>query len=259
MSFIEVKKAHVICKDVKIYIPGNQFFIDKQEVNNILELDSHTLVGRRVEGINIHDLEKKLQSNPFIESAKVFTDMDGIIRVEISQRQPILRVMNKFDQDFYIDQHGLKIPLSTNFTARVLAANGNIDEPFGNKVDTLKSDVAKELFRAADFIAKDSLWDAQIGQMYVNDSKEIELIPRVGSQRILLGHADSLATRFNNLLAFYKQALPKVGWDKYKIINIKYANQIVGVKNQLTKADSLKLKAQRDSIKSAKDTSQIQH
>jgi cell division protein FtsQ len=259
MSFIEVKKAEVVCKSVKIYIPGNQYFIDRQEVDKILMVNSHALIGRHMEDINIHDLENKLKANPFIEFAKVYSDMDGVINVEISQRQPILRLMNRFDQDFYVDQHGLKIPLSANFTARVLVANGYIDELFANQVDTLHTALARDLFKTADYIRKDSLWDAQIAQIYVNQDHEIELIPRVGNNRILLGNADSLNTKFHNLLIFYKKAIPQVGWDAYKIINVKYANQVIGVKNQMMKTDSLKMKAMADSLKSKKDTSVIKN
>lgn len=252
MSFIEVKRAAVVCKDVKIYIPGSQYFIDKQEVENILQVSSQTLIGRKMDNINLHDLERKLKANPFIEVARVYADMDGIICIEISQRQPVMRMMNQFDQDFYIDQHGLKMPLSANFTAQVLAANGFIDEPFSGKVDTLRTTLARDIFKTVDFIRKDSLWDAQIAQVYVNQDHEIELIPRVGSQRILLGNADSLATKFHNLKIFYKQALPQVGWDAYKLINIKYANQVIGIKNNMKK-DSLK--AGSDSTKLKRDTS----
>ncbi|OCX51479.1 cell division protein FtsQ [Mucilaginibacter sp. PPCGB 2223] len=251
MSFIEVKKDEVVCKDVKVYIPGNQYFIDKDEVDNILQVKSNALIGHKLEDINIHELENKLKANPFIEFAKVYADMDGVIQVEISQRQPIMRVVNKFDQDFYIDQHGLKIPLSQNFTAKVLVATGNIDELFSNRVDSLHTDMAKDLYKTADFIRRDSLWSAQIVQVYVNEQHEMELIPRVGNQRILLGNADSLKTKFDNLLVFYRQALPKVGEDAYKIINIKYANQVIGVKREiLTKTDSAKTKTLKpDSIK----------
>jgi len=256
MSFIEVKKAGVVCKDVKIYIPGSQYFIDKKEVESILQLSSFTLVGRRIDGINMHQLENRLKANPFVEFAKVYADMDGVLMIEIEQREPIMRVMNQNDQDFYIDKNGLKIPLSANFTSRVLAVNGFIEEPFGNKVDTLHTALARDLFKTVSYIRNDSLWDAQIGQIYVNQGHEIELIPRVGNQRILLGNADSLDLKFKNLMAFYKQALPQVGWDAYKVINIKYANQIVGVKN--SKADSLRMKTMTDSIKTVKqDTSQI--
>lgn len=260
MSFIEIKKSEVVCKDVKIYIPGNQYFIDRDEIDNILQIHSHALIGRRMENININDLENKLKGNPFIEFAKVYADMDGVINVEISQRQPILRIMNRFDQDFYVDQHGLKIPLSANFTARVLVANGYIDELFANRVDTLHTALAMELFKTADYIRKDSLWDAQIAQIYVNKDHEIELIPRVGNNRILLGDSDSLDTKFHNLLVFYKKALPRVGWDAYKVINIKYANQVIGVKNENIKKDSLQAKAAgRDSAKLNKDTSLIKN
>jgi cell division protein FtsQ len=260
MGFIEIKKSEVLCKDVKVYIPGNQYFIDRDEVDHILRIQSHALIGRRMESINIHALENRLKANPFIEFAKVYADMDGVINVEISQRQPILRIMNRFDQDFYVDQHGLKIPLSSNFTARVLVANGYIDELFANQVDTLHTAMAMELFKTADYIRKDSLWDAQIAQIYVNKDHEIELIPRVGNNRILLGDADSLDTKFHNLLVFYKKALPQVGWDAYKVINIKYANQVIGVRNEKLKKDSLQAKkAGMDSTKMEKDTSLIKN
>lgn len=258
MSFIEIKKAGVVCKDVKIYIPGNQYFIDKQQVENILKFSSNTLVGRKLDNINIHDLEKKLRANPFVEYAKVYIDMDGIVWIEVSQRHPILRIMNQFDQDFYVDEHGLKLPLSDNFTANVLAANGYIEEMFSGRVDTLKTPLAKDIFKTVDFIRKDSLWNAQIAQVYINQGHEIELIPRVGNQRILLGNADSLEVKFHNLMVFYKQALPQVGWNAYKTINIKYANQIIGIKN--TKEDSLRLaNPVIDSVKLSTDTSLIKH
>jgi len=255
MSFINIKKAEVICKDVRVYIPGNQYFIDKQEIDNILQVKDHSLIGRPIDEINIQKLENRLKANPFIESAKVYIDMDNIIRVEISQRQPILRIMNQFDQDFYVDAHGLKIPLSENFTARVLAANGYIDEPFAGKVDTLHTAIAAEVFKTADYIRNDSLWSAQIAQIYVDQNHEIELIPRVGNQRIILGNADSLDAKFHNLYLFYKKALPQAGWGTYKSINIKYANQVVGVRNQSTKQDSIvAARAKADSAKAVPDT-----
>lgn len=232
MSFISIKKSEVVCTAIKVYIPGSHYFIDRQEVDHILQMDSHTLIGRRIENIDLYALERRLKNNPFIESANVYADMDGVIQVEVSQRQPILRVMNRFGQDFYVDQHGLKMPLSQSFTARVIVANGFIDELFANRVDSLHNALAIDLYKTADYIRNDSLWDAQISQIYVNQAHEIELIPRVGSQRILLGNADSLDLRFSNLKAFYKKALPLVGWDAYKVINIKYGNQVIGVKNQ---------------------------
>ncbi|RZK78853.1 MAG: cell division protein FtsQ [Pedobacter sp.] len=233
MSFVGVKQKSVTCKNVKILIPGADNFIEREEVDAILSQSQGKLVGRLLEQINLEDIEKNMKSNPYIASATVYADMNGVIHIKINQREPILRVINSGDQDFYIDRGGLKMPVSGNFTANVLVANGKIMEHFSGKVDTLITKMAADLYKTAMFIKTDTLWDSQIEQLYVNDKNDIELVPRVGNQRIILGSADSLAVKMDNLLAFYKQAMPKVGWETYKSINIKYTNQIVCEKNKI--------------------------
>ncbi|MFC3559845.1 cell division protein FtsQ/DivIB [Pedobacter jamesrossensis] len=227
LSFINVKKQTVKCTNVKILIPGADNFIEREEIDQILREDQGILIGRNLEKINIHQIEKKLQANPYIGFAKVFVDMDGVLHIEIKQRQPILRVLNLTGQDFYIDNDGLKMPISPNFTANVLVATGNIQEVFGTRVDTLRTQMARDLYKTAQYIKKDTLWDNQIEQIIVDAKNDIELIPRVGNQRIILGTADSLDKKMKNLLIFYKKAMPQVGWETYRTINIKYTNQIV--------------------------------
>jgi cell division protein FtsQ len=234
MSFIEIKKQTVKCAKVEILIPGADNFIEREEIDAILKQSQGELVGRSLEEINIHQIEKSLKANPYIAFAKVYVDMDGLIKIEVKQREPILRILNAGGQDYYIDSDGLKMPMSPNFTADVLVATGNILEGFGGKVDTLLTPMAGDLYKTALFIKKDTLWNAQIEQIFVNDKSDIELIPRVGNQRIILGNADSIATKMKNLLAFYKQAMPLVGWGAYKTINLKYINQIVCEKNDTT-------------------------
>jgi len=234
LSFINVKKQTVKCTDVKIIIPGADNFIEREEIDAILKQDQGVLLGRNIERINIHQIEKKLQSNPYIAFAKVYVEMDGVLHIEVKQRQPILRILNAGGQDFYIDNDGLKMPISANFTANVLVATGNILEVFGSRIDTLHTKLAHDLFKTAQYIKKDTLWDAQIEQIIVDQKNDMELIPRVGNQRIILGNADSLEKKMNNLLLFYKKAMPQVGWDAYRTINIKYTNQIVCEKRDST-------------------------
>ena len=237
MSFIAVKKREVKCTKIEILIPGADNFIEREEIDAILKQGQGQLVGRNLEQINIHDIEEALKANPYIAFAKVFVDMDGVLQVAIRQRQPVLRVLNAGGQDYYIDSNGLKMPMSPNFTANVLVASGNILEGFSGKVDTLLTPMGVDLYRTALFMKKDTLWDAQIEQIFVNEKNDIELVPRVGNQRIISGNADSLETKMGNLLAFYKQAMPTVGWNVYKTINLKYTNQIV-----CEKYDSLAVK-----------------
>ena len=250
LSFINVKKQTVKCTDVKILIPGADNFIEREEIDAILKEDQGVLLGRNLERINIHQIEKKLQSNPYIGFAKVYVDMDGVLHIEVKQRQPIVRILNETGQDFYIDNDGLKMPISSNFTANVLVATGHISEVFGSRVDTLHTKLARDLYKTAQYIKKDTLWDAQIEQIIVDQQNDMELIPRVGNQRIILGNADSLDKKMNNLLIFYKKAMPQVGWEAYKTINIKYTNQIVCQRRDSTEiARNLKRLSKMDSVR----------
>ncbi len=231
MSFIEVKKSALKCTDVKVLLPGQYNFVERDEVDRILMENGGAMLGKDLNDINIHKLENALKANPFIEFAKVYADMTGVIHVQIRQRQPVLRVVNMANLHFYIDGNGNKIPLSDNYTAKVLVASGLIEEDFSGRVDTLKTKMARDLFRTALYIKSDTLWDNQIEQLFVDLKGDIEMVPRVGGHKIILGSADSLQIKFRNLLVFYKKAIPKVGWDTYKTINLKYANQIVCEKN----------------------------
>lgn len=245
MSFISVKKKTVVCTNVKILIPGADNFIEREEVDAILRQSQGNLVGQQLESINLQRIEKNIIANPYIAYATVYADMNGVIQIRVKQREPVLRMINANGQDYYIDSNGLKMPVSPNFTANVLAANGNIMEHFSGRVDTLITRLAKDLYKVALYVKKDTFFNAQIEQLYVNDKKDIELIPRVGNQRIVLGGADSLETKMKNLLIFYKKALPKVGWNTYKTINVKYVNQIVCEKNKI---DSLTGKVIKDRV-----------
>jgi cell division protein FtsQ len=52
----------------------------------------------------------------------------------------------------------------------------------------------------------------------------------VGNHRIVLGDFDDYAGKMYKLQLFYEQAIPKLGWEKYDVINLKYKDQIVCAK-----------------------------
>ena len=237
MSFIEVKKKTVKCKEIEILIPGADNFIEIEEIDAILKQGQGELIGRNLKNINLHNIEKSIAANPYIGFVKVYADMNGTVSIEVKQRQPVLRILNAGGQDYYVDRDGLKMPISPNFTADVLVATGYILEGFNGRVDTLMTVLAKDLYKTALYLKQDSLWDAQIEQLFINEKNDIEMIPRVGNQRIILGDAQNVAVKMNNLLAFYQQAMPKAGWNAYSTINLKYINQVV-----CEKRDSLAIK-----------------
>lgn len=66
-----------------------------------------------------------------------------------------------------------------------------------------------------------------IEQVHVSQNGDIILIPKIGGQQILFGSYKKAEEKLERLKIFYDQALPHEGWDKYRLIDIRFNNQIV--------------------------------
>lgn len=227
MGFVHKKQAKVMCKDMEIIIPGEKFLVTAEEITDLVNQADSGILWHPINYARLRSLEKTIRKSPYVEDASVYADVNGVLRIEVSQREPLVRMINERNAHFYLDAKGNKMPLSPNYTPRVLVASGYISEPSGSGEDTLQTSQAKDILSLARFISRDEFWRAQIGQVYVNQEQELELIPRVGDHRILIGNAENIEAKLEKLLIFYRKAMPRVGWNTYEVINLKYGNQIV--------------------------------
>ena len=242
VGFADHRQEAMPCTEVEVIIKDTlgHNFVSPEEVLNLVQNKFGMLEGKELGSINIGLLEKIINTNSFISKAEVFSTIDGKVNIEINQRRPIVRIVNANDESFYIDDQGVFMPLSDVYTARVPIANGflfdketerNVLKYDGENCDTsVKISRVDEVFHVADYIFHHSFWNAQVEQIYVNASGEIELIPRVGSQNIILGSSENIEKKLNKLYLFYREGLSKTGWNKYKTINLKYEGQIVCTK-----------------------------
>lgn len=232
MSFIKIKSSEYACNDLQVIIPGDQSFIAREDIDIILNKTQGAIIGKTLSTIPIHEIEEDLRSIPFIEKAIVSKDISGKVTINIKQREAVLRVINHLGNDFYLDENGLKMPLSTYYAPHVLVANGWIDESYGKSLDSIQTPLVEDLFKLAKYVQKDTIWNNQIEQLYVNKQGDIEMVPRIGNQKIIVGNAESLDEKFSKLLVFYQKIVPSVGWDVYRSVDLSFADQLVCERNE---------------------------
>ena len=233
LAFTEIKQQDLKCKKITINVnkSDENYFINKQDISAIIQFGGDSLLNKYVNKINVKRLEKLIEANKYIFKAEVFIDLNGELFVNVQQRKPLLRIFTADQHSFYLDENGLKMPLSPNYSAKVLSANGNIEEIYGGIYDSVKNPLLNDLFELTKFIKANEFWDAQIEQIFIEENKDITLIPRVGNQKILFGSIENRDEKFEKLFLFYTKAMSKVGWDTYSIINLKFKNQIVATKS----------------------------
>lgn len=232
MGFIGTKSSEQACTAVRVILLGNESFIEQKDITALLTEKFGEFEGRTLESIPIHQIEQELRQIPYVFSAVVTADMDGVLTVRVRQREAVVRVINRDGPDFYIDLQGHKMPVSLKYVPRVPVVNGFISEPYDGTLDSTKSQLIADVFKTAQYIGNDSLWSSQVVQLYINEYQDIELVPRVGDQRIILGNADSLERKFEKLLLFYRRIIPKTGIQAYKSVNLKFAGQIICERNE---------------------------
>ena len=233
ISAIESKKAR-LAKDVLIniqHLPDGNDLISKEDIKLTIERSfGFNLTGIPVREIDFARVERVLENEPFILNADVYVDASNQIHIEVSQREPIVRIIDVNGLNFYLDEFGEKMPLSKHFTARVLVATGNI-LPFDKQfLQRKKRNTLKDLFELTNTFRKDEFLNPLIGQIFVTEAGEYYLIPNLGNQKIILGTMENLEEKLFYLKTFYKEALPYKGWQKYKTINLKFKGQVVAGK-----------------------------
>lgn len=239
MGFIGARRKNHQCQGLQVNISEQPavFFVDENDVKEMLSSKGKKLKGVPLKDINTGLLEKIVNTNPFIENAEVFSTIDGTINISVKQRNPVLRIMNIKGEDFYIDEGGVFMPVSDKFTAQVPVANGFIYNSYTerkiynlnyNPSDTVSNRLLLEqLYALATVINRDTFWNAQIEQIYINEWQEIELIPRIGNHQIIIGDVSNLDDKLKRLMMFYQKGLNKIGWNTYRTINLKFKNQVV--------------------------------
>lgn len=250
MGFVQKEQQYMPFKSIEInidYSDGN-FFVDQGDIKSIIYSKGDSLIGSHRKSVNLFYYEKLINQHPAIQKAQIYSSVDGKLFVNIQQRKPIVRIMNNQSLGFYIDQNGKYMPLSDNYTARVIVANGyneimpndsnNVITGFADGVQTLKDitagkSILADIYALATYINSDTLWNAMFEQIYVNTENEIELIPKVGNHKIMIGKVENLEQKLENLKLFYIKGLNRKGWDNYDVINLKFQDQIVCTKKQI--------------------------
>ena len=246
LAFTNKANNDSLCKEVVVSINHDEenYFVEEKDVLQMAYQRGDSLKGQSLVSIDVFALESIFNTHPSIQNTDVYKSIDGKLYINIKQRRPIARIINYVNESYYIDNYGKLMPMSENYTARVPVFCGRIPNSFGaNYGRCLATEFASEdslnmnfrilnsIYRVAAYIDSSEFWRAQIEQVMVVDN-DFVLIPKVGDNRIIFGDAKDTRKKFEKLMVFYQEGLSKTGWNKYSVINLKYANQVV-----CTKAD----------------------
>ena len=207
-----------LCRGVDLHITDSLHFdlIDEDMVLNLLKEHSLDPVESPLDAIDVEAIETTLALHPLVGKAQCYKTGGDMLRINLSGKVPLVRVLNNRGQDFYVDSHG-EILSQHSLAVQLPVATGYIDRQFASG----------ELLEVIRVIDRSEFWKAQVEQINVTADGQIELVPRVGDHLLILGTADNVENKLERLMNFYEKGLDNVGWNKYRSISVAYENQVV--------------------------------
>ena len=211
-------ESRKLTKSVVVFVGDNAPFINQETVNKLLIENNRDAQSIDKDKLDLNKLEKALNAQEMIEKSEVFVSVDGVLKAVVKQKTPIARVFDG-DDSFYIDYKGNTMPLSTNFAARVPLVSGQIDKKNGK-------DLA-ELFR---IIHDDEFLKKNIIGVQIMPNGSLKMLNRNFNYEIDFGGTQRMKAKFNNYKAFYQKAVLDSSLYKYKIIDLRFSQQVVCTK-----------------------------
>jgi len=207
-----------LTKSTVIFVGDDAPFVDQETVNKLLIENRKDAQSIGKDKLDLNKLEKALNAQEMIEKSDVFVSIDGVLKAVVKQKTPIARIFDG-DSSFYIDYKGNRMPLSTNFTARVPLVSGEI-----NKIN---SENLAEFFR---LIYNDAFLKKNIIGVQIMPNGSLKMLNRNFNYQIDFGGPVRMQAKFNNYKAFFQKAVLDSSLYKYKTIDLRFSQQVVCTK-----------------------------
>lgn len=218
------KPTTAVCTGIGLVIKDSVYagFVSAGEITSILTGKNLNPIGCNMNEISTSKLEDVLGAQPLMDRVECYKRPDGKIGIEVSQRIPIIHIINSQGDDYYVDDKGSIMPSGAKCVALVPLATGSVDKTFA----------VSELYFLGLYLQNDPFWKAQTEQIHVLPDHTLELVPRVGDHIIYLGKPEDYQRKLSRVKSFYSKALNKVGWNKYRRISVEFDNQIICTKRE---------------------------
>ena len=232
-SFLSLKgRSGELCTDISVTVldSASNRFVSPSDIRSIITSSEVNPVGRPRSEASLHGIETLLESRSAIRHSDASISRDGILRVSITQRRPLLRIQTD-EGAFYIDDAGYIFPWVSTFTSYVPVVSGHIpvklEEGYRGVPEGNDRRWVEDILTLARYIDRHPVWNAQIQQIDVEENGDIVFYNVIGDQTIIFGAIDDIDYKFVKLKTFYRGIVPVYGWERYSEVNLKFSDQIV--------------------------------
>lgn len=191
------------------------YFVTADDVSQLIYREYPFYDSLYLQEINIPLLEESIDNHPSIRKAEVYSKLDGSLRIDVYQRQPLVRLQYS-GTGLYLDEKGDSMPLSPRYAVRVPLING-----------VQNAEMQQQVYAFFKRLQTDEFFNGFFGALNITAEGEWILYPRLAHHQVLAGVPERMDEKLEKLKKFYQNTGIGQNNDTVKTINLKYKDQVI--------------------------------
>lgn len=226
--------------ELSIVRQNDKGFINKDaEYQKIMRI-CDTMHNNLVTMIPVDSVRKHIATIPWAVKTSAELTFDEVLKIEIVECQPVMRIYNRDGKSVYLDNEGNIFPESPNYTPHLIIGSGNLNfralkdrNANISDIDYAKSDLPK-MFNVMKSVLNNSYSKVCVKQVYY-DNKTYELVLNNVDMKVVLGNDKNVDVKLMNMKYFLEKMQGSPELANYNKINFNFENQVVCTKNKKKK------------------------
>ena len=217
--------------EVKILDTARLGFVSAEDVKAILDKEYGVFIGQRLDSVDLSRIETILNGRSAIRQSEAYATQDGVLHVEVAQRDPLVRFKTP-QGGFYADATGYLFPLASKYTSPVTVIEGETPISADNAFKGLPKTQAERdwlagIIQLLGYIDGNKAWNGAFRSIRTDKKGEVVLQPVTGREHFLFGLPEDIPGKFARMENYYKYIAPSKEEGYYGSVNVKYSGQII--------------------------------
>lgn len=213
--FAHLRNNKRLVEKVAIHFePQEARFLSAAFVDKLLIQNKGALPWKPKDSLVLIMLETLIEENPYVQNAEVFHFQQGVLGVNIQEKNAVVRVQGS--EQYYLDKAGNQLPISKNHTPKVPVFLGALEE-----------EQKDDLLSLIDQIDKDSFLQGELASIHYRSNSYFIGLRSYGFE-VEIGQMRHLSQKLSKLKVFCAYHDNYNLEKNYTLINLKFKNQVVG-------------------------------
>ena len=216
--------------DVTVTDSLERRFVGKENIEAWLDKEYRAYAGLPLDSVDLCRIEQIIQSHSAVKDCEAWLTDDGILHVQLSQREPVVR-FDDGKNGYYADATGFIFPLQARGEVDVPVVDGQLPLriPRGFKGEPAEEAEKQWLAQMVDLACfmKGSVWEKNISHISVSADGNLTLYPAQGQERFLFGPPVRIEEKMNLMGRYYDTVAPSQAPGYYRTVDLRYRGQLV--------------------------------